>query len=258
MTFREARTPVMPSDTSTEPSPLFGARMAGALWLIVILASIVAVFGGASLDVRGDPGTLAANVLASASKIRLVFVITFFGKICYMGFTVLLYELLKPVNKSVALFGAFCGLAGLVSGAAGSINLLTALSLLEESRRATGPVASQLEGAAKIFLGTVPRFSGEDVWFGFQILSVGYLIVRSYFIPRAIGGLLVLGGSCFLITSFTNFMSPVFGDRLAPILLPIVLLGEGSLALWLLLRGVNVERWRSTTARLSTINPAAR
>jgi len=248
----------MPSDTSTEPSPLFAARMAGALWLVVILASVVAVLGGASLDVRGDPRSLAANVLASASKIRLTFVFLFFGKICYLGFTVLLYELLKPVNKSVALFGAFCGLAGLLSGAAGSINLLTALSLLEESRRATGPVASQLEGAAKIFLGTVPRFSGEDVWFGFQILSVGYLIVRSYFIPRAIGVLLVLGGLSFLIASFTNVVSPVLGARLAPLILPIAVLGEAALALWLLVRGVNVEQWRATTARRSTINPEAR
>jgi len=243
----------MPSDASTEPSPLFGARMAGALWLTVILVSIVALIGGISLDVPGDPGTMAANALASASKIRLAFVLFFFGKICYLGGTVLLYELLKPVNKSVALFGAFCGLAGLLSGGAGHFNLLTALSLLEESRRATEPVASQLQGAAKILLGIAPRFSGEDVWFGFQILSVGYLIARSYFIPRAIGVLLVLGGSSFLVTSFTNFVSPALGDRLAPLLLPIVLLGEGSLALWLLFRGVNVEQWQSAIARPSTI-----
>ena len=248
----------MPSDTSTESSPLFGARMAGALWLIVIAASIVAILGGASLDVRGDPGTLAANILASASKIRLTFVFLFFGKICYLGFTVLLYELLKPVNKSVAMFGAFCGLAGLLSGAAGSINVLTALSLLEESRRATEPVASQLQSAAKIFLGTVPRFSGEDIWFGFQILSAGYLIVRSYFIPRAIGVLLVLGGLSFLIASFTNVVSPALGARVAPLVLPIAVLGEATLALWLLVRGVNVEQWRSTVTRRATINPAAR
>ena len=248
----------MPSDTPAEPSPLFTARMAGALWLIVILVSIGAVLGGASLDMRGNPDTLAANVLASASKIRLTFLLFFLGKICYLGVTVLLYELLKPVNKSVALFGAFCGLAGLLSGGFGHINLLTALSLLEESRRAAEPITSQLQGAAKILLSTAPRFSGEDVWFGCQILSVGYLIARSYFLPRAIGVLLVLGGSCFLITSFTNFVSPALGERLAPLLLPIVLLGEGALALWLLVRGVNVERWRSTTAHPTTINQAAR
>jgi hypothetical protein len=247
----------MPSDTSTEPSPLFGARMAGALWLIVILASIVAIIAEASLDLHGDPGTLAANVLASASKIRLIFVALFFGKICYIGVTVLLYELLKPVNKSVALFGAFCGLAGLLTGAGGSINLLTALSLLEEARRATEPVASQLRGVVKILLGA-EGFNGEDVFFGCQMLSVGYLIVRSYFVPRAIGVLVVLGGLSFLITSFTTLMAPALGARVAPLILPIVALGEGSLALWLLVRGVNVEQWRSATARPSAIDPAAR
>lgn len=248
----------MPSDTSTEPSPLFGARMAGALWLIVIAASIVAVLGGDSIDLRGDPGALSATVLASASKIRFTFVSLFFGKISYLGFTVLLYELLKPVKKSVALFGAFCGLAGLLSGSGAYFHLLTALSLLEEARRATEPVASQLQAAAKTFLGTIPRFSGEDVWFGFQILSVGYLIVRSHFIPRAIGALLVLGGLSFLIASFTNVVSPVLGARVAPVILPIAVLGEAALALWLLVKGVNVEQWRSAKARRSTINSAAR
>jgi uncharacterized protein DUF4386 len=243
---------------SAGPSPLFGARLAGALWLTVILVSIAALVGGLSLDVHGDPGTMAATALASASKIRLAVVIFFFGKICYLGGTVLLYELLKPVNKSVALFGALCGLAGLLSGGAGQFNLLTALSLLEESRRATEPAASQLQGAANILLRTAPRFGGEDVWFGFQILSVGYLVARSHFIPRAIGVLLVLGGLSFVVTSFTNFVSPALGDRLAPLLLSIVLVGESSLALWLLVRGVNVQQWRLATARPSTINPAAR
>lgn len=244
----------MSSDTSTEPSPLFGARLAGALWLIVIIVSIVAVVGGASLDLSGDAATLTANALASAPRIRLAFVMLFFGKICYLGGTVLLYELLKPVNKSVALFGAFCGLAGLLSGAHG-LNQLTALSLLEESRRAAEPVASQLQGAVKIFL--APGFSGEDVFFGCQIVSVGYLIGRSHFIPRAIGVLLVLGGLGFLITSFTNFLSPQLGARLAPLLLPLAALGELSLALWLLLKGVNVEQWRSAVAHRATINPAS-
>jgi hypothetical protein len=248
----------MPSDTSTEPSPLFNSRMAGVLWLIVILVSVAAVIGGTSLDLHGDPETLIANALAAASNIRLTFALFFVGKVCYMGVTALLYELLKPVNKSLALFGAFCGVAGLLSGGFGHYNLLTALSLLEESRRAAEPVASQLQGAAKILLSIAPRFSGEDVWFGCQILSVGYLIVRSSFLPRAIGALLVLGGSCFLITSFTNFLSPALGDRLAPVLLPIVILGEASLALWLLVKGVNVDQWLSTKARRATISPAAR
>jgi len=247
----------MPSDTSTEPSPLFAARMAGGLWLIVILAGIIAVVGGASLDVSGDPGTMTANALASASKVRLAFVINFFGKICYLGVTVLLYELFKPVNRSVALFAAFCGFAGLMSSA-GSVNSFAALSLLEESRRAAEPIASQLQATVRMFLRAGgPGFGVEMVYFGCQIISVGYLIVRSHFIPRAIGALLLLAGSSYIIASFTSFVSPVLGARLLPLIVPIALLGEGALALWLLLKGVNVEQWRSMFGRRATINPAA-
>jgi len=212
--------------------------MAGALWLVVIVAGIVAVLGGASLDTSGDPGTLAANALAAASKVRLAFVINFFGKICYLGVTVLLYELLKPVHKSVALFGAFCGFAGLMSGG-GSVNSFVALSLLEESRRAAEPIAGQLQATVKMFLGAGgPGFGAEMVYFGCQIVSVGYLIVRSHFIPRAIGVLLLVAGSSYIVVSFTSFVSPVLGPRLLPLIVPIALLGEGALALWLLFKPV--------------------
>ena len=234
----------MPPDTSTESSPLFAARMAGALWLLVIVAGIIAVLGGASLDMSGDPGTFAANALATASKVRLAFVINFFGKICYLGVTVLLYELLKPVNRSVALFGAFCGFAGLMSGG-GSVNSFIALSLLEETRRAAEPLAGQLQATVKMFLnGGGPGFGVEMVYFGCQIVSVGYLIVKSRFIPRAIGVLLLLGGASYIIVSVTSFLSPVLGPKLLPLIVPIALLGEGALTLWLLFRGVNVEEWR--------------
>jgi hypothetical protein len=247
----------MPPYASTEPSPLLTARMAGALWLIVILAGIIAVVSGASLDTSGDPGTMAANALASASKVRLGFVINFFGKICYLGVSVLLYELLKPVNKSVALFGAFCGFAGLMSGT-GSVNSFVALSLLEESRRAAEPIAGQLQATVKMFLsGGGPGFGVEMVYFGFQIISVGYLIVRSRFIPRAIGVLLLLAGSSYIVVSFTSFVSPALGPRLLPLIIPIALIGEGALALWLVLKGVNVEQWQSMAGRRAMINPAA-
>src|SRR5207247_9013947 len=121
-------------------------------------------------------------------------------------------ELVKPLTTTVARVGACSGLAGRLSAAHG-LSQLTALSVLEESRRATEPVASQLQGAVKIFL--APGFSGEDVFFGCQIVSVGYLIARSNFVPRGIGVLLVLGGLGFLITAFTNFLSPQLDARLA-------------------------------------------
>ncbi|HJP61124.1 MAG TPA: DUF4386 domain-containing protein [Gemmatimonadaceae bacterium] len=245
------------STNTTEPSPLLAARIAGALWLIVIVASIASVAGMHPLDWRADPAALVSTATSGASTIRLGFAVRFLGKVCYVGVTILLYQILKPVNRSVALFSAFCGLAGLLSGI-NAFNDFTALSLLEESRQAAEPLASQLQASARTIMATHSLGSGgEDVFFGFQIAALGVLITRSRLIPRAIGAVLLLGGAGFLIVSFTNFLSPALGDRLGPLVLPIAILGEGSLTLWLLLKGVNVEQWRAAVAQSSAIDWAA-
>ena len=226
------------SQPATDIPPLTAARIAGALWLIVIVASIASVIGTHPLDWRADPAALTASAIQTASSIRLGYATRFFGKICYLAVSVILYELLKPVNRTVALFSAVCGVAGLLSGIS-SFNDFTALSLLEESRRVAQPLADKLQATAVTIIATHSLEPGrEDVFFGFQIGALGFLIARSRLIPRAIGLLLLLGCAAFLVTSFTDFLAPTLGARLAPIVLPIALLGEGSLALWLLFRGV--------------------
>ena len=168
------------------------ARLAGALWLVVIAASVISV--------------------ATQSGIpRLAFAANQFSGVCYLGVTVLLYQLFKPVDTGISLFAAFCGLAGVASGAAVS-----------------DPSAQ--------------GFYIAMVFFGFQIISIGYLITRSTLIPRILGVLLLLGGSSYVINSFTNFLSPAIGAHLAPFIIPVAILGEGALALWLLVKGVNVSR----------------
>ena len=232
----------MHEDIAAETSPILAARVAGALWLIVIVASIASVIGTHPLDWRADPASLAATATQTASSIRIGFAVRFLGKVCYLAVSVILYELLKPVNRTIAFFSAFCGLAGLLTGIT-SFNDFTALSLLEESRRVAQPLAEQLQATAKTIISTHSLEPGrEDVFFGFQIAAVGFLIARSRLIPRVIGVLLLLGGAGFLITSFTAFVSPALGDRLAPLVLPIAIIGEGALALWLLIKGVNVEQ----------------
>src|SRR4030081_3140654 len=103
-------------------SPETSARLAGALWLIVIAVSIVSIFINPSVATSGSPAQTAASLLAAETPYRLGFTLLFFGSLCYLGVTALLYELLRPVNRSVALFGAFASLAGLTIGAASSVN----------------------------------------------------------------------------------------------------------------------------------------
>ena len=237
-----------------EESPLLSSRVAGALWLFVIIASIGVSVARPPLDWRADSTALLTATLAAGSSIRVAFAVNLFGKLCYIAVTVLLYELLRPVNKSLALFSAFCGLAGVLSGTS-LFTDFTNLSILEESRRATEPVAGQLQAAAKTLMAAHSLgSSGELVFFGAQIGALGYLITRSSFLPRAIGVVLLLGGIGFLITSFTNFVAPAYGARLSPLILPIAVVGEGSLALWLTIKGVNVQRWRSAVANRSALD----
>ena len=160
------------------------ARLAGILWLVVIAASLLSVATQSGLPRLAN----AANQ---------------FSGVCYLGVTVLLYQLFKPVDSTISLFSAFCGLAGVASG----------------------------EG-----------FLVAMVFFGAQIISIGYLITRSTLVPRILGVLLLLGGASYLINSFTNFLSPAIGAHLAPFIIPVAILGEGALTLWLLVKGVNVSR----------------
>ena len=97
----------------TETAPRFKARIAGGLWLIVIAAGMSAFVVGSTVIARGDAAATAANILASESLFRLAFAANLLSSVCYMGVTVLLYGLLKPVSRSVSLLAAFFGLAGL-------------------------------------------------------------------------------------------------------------------------------------------------
>lgn len=167
------------------------ARLAGALWLVVIVVSVI-------------------GIAVQSRQPRIAFAAIEFGAVCYLGVTVLLYMLFKPVDATLALFAAGCGLMGLASGGD------------------TSPTSPPSETG--FLLGMV--------FFGFQILTIGYLITRSTLIPRALGILLMLGGASYIINSFTNFVAPNVGTHLMPFVVPIAILGEGALTVWLLVRGV--------------------
>src|SRR5438046_1529749 len=84
----------------------------------------------------------------------------------------------------------------------------------------------------------------QTVFFGFDILIFAYLVLRSTFLPRAISVLLAIDGLAYLVYSFANLLAPGFAAQLVPWIQLPALIGEGSLCLWLLLVGVDVERWK--------------
>ena len=225
-------------------SPVLQARMAGGLWWLCILAGIVGFIAAAPLIVANDAAATAAKILANESLFRLGFAANLISGLSYVGVTVFMYYVLKPVSRSLSLLAAFFGLAGVAIGAASWVIHLTPLLLLRGDQYPSAFTTSQLQAmslfALKLQLQVFPI---AMVFFGIQCISIGYLVARSTFLPRILGVLLAIGGTCYVIASFANFLIPSFGPRLVPFIMPVALIGEGSLGLWLLVKGVNEQRW---------------
>jgi len=125
----------------------------------------------------------------------------------YVAVTLLFYDLFKHVNQRVSMIAAALGLLGCINGALESFHV-------------------------------APFSMSSLVFFGFYCLLIGYLIVRSTFLPRILGVLMAAGGMGWL-----TFLVPTLARSLTPYNMAPGILGEGVLTLWLLVMGVNVQRW---------------
>jgi len=226
-----------------EESPRLKARIAGACWLLCIVAGMVGFIAGGPLIVANDAAATATNILANESLFRFGFAANLISGLSYVGVTVFMYYVLKPVSRSLSLLAAFFGLAGVAIGGVAWVSNLVPLTLLHGDQYLSALTASQLQALslAALKLQTHVFFIGM-VFFGIQCISIGYLVARSSFLPRILGVLLGLGGTCYVIASFANFLLPL-GARLMPFVVPVALIGEGSLTVWLLIKGLNEQRW---------------
>ena len=96
------------------------------------------------------------------------------------------------------------------------------------------------------------------IFFGFACLVLGYLIFRSGYLPKTIGVMMQIAGLCYLTNSFALLLAPTFADRIFPAILVPAFIGELSLCLWLLVKGVNVPKWekQASVGRVSEAKPS--
>lgn len=81
------------------------------------------------------------------------------------------------------------------------------------------------------------------IFFGGECLILGYLIFKSGYLPKAIGVLMAIAGTCYLVNTFALLVAPNVANLLFPAILFPAFVGELSLCLWLLVKGVNLEKW---------------
>jgi hypothetical protein len=223
------------------------ARLAGAIALITTTSGLAAVAVG-NLVVLDDARTTAHNLLANALEFRLA-VAGDAVSLVYIAYTLLLYNLFRPVNRSLALLAAFFSLVGCAIGGVNTLFELAPLLVLQNASSLSGFSLEQLQSLALVFLQLhAQAYDLGILCFGAYNVLIGFLIYRSRFMPRVLGVLLAISGIGYLINSFATLVAPSFEAHLLPwILLPG--LSELLVAFWLLIFGVDAVRWRALQAR---------
>ena len=226
------------------------ARISGILYLIIfVVAPFPYLVGRSSLVVPGDAVTTANNILASEFLFRLGMVAETIVFLVEIVLAALLYVLLRPVNKPLSLAAAFSRVGEAVVQA---VNLLTSalvLLLLRGTGYLTVFNSDQLSSLSLLFLDA--NAFVVLVWgllFGLHLLLLGYLVYKSEFWPRILGILLLAAGVGYLAQSFGHILFPQFDEILSVAVIALAVPGELAFTLWLLVKGVNVEKWEQRAA----------
>ena len=229
------------TDRITEASPRFKARMAGVFEVLEGMTSAFGqVFVLGRLVVFSDAAATAANILGHQPLFWLGFVSSLIGVACHIAWTLLFYELFKPVNRSLSLLAAFVGLVVCGLQALTSLLYLAPLLILQGGSSVSAFTAEQLQALALIFLKlNAYAFEIDLVFFGFWCVLAGYLIFRSTFLPRILGVLLAIDG-----LGWATYMYPPLASYLFPFIAAASALAEIPLQLWLVVMGVNPQRWK--------------
>ena len=193
------------------------ARIAGALYLLNIVAGAFAIgyVAAAAPTVQANPTLFRAGVAAHV-------IVTLTNPPLMLIF----YELFRVVNRRLAILAAFFGL-----------------------------VATSIEGASLLVQAQHPVVAPYDlytVFFGFDLIAIGYLVFVSRFLPRTIGVLLMIDAVSYIVYGFADILAPGFAIHLVPWSQLPILAGEGSLTVWLLVVGIRSTGARETTPTSSS------
>jgi hypothetical protein len=239
------------TDLDVETSPQTYARTGGVLYLIII---VVGLFGEAfvrnRLIVSGDATATATNIKSMESLWRFHIAAELFLLICAVALLLILFVLLKPVSRDLALLVVLFNLVSIGLEAAITLYLVEALFPLANARYLKAFAPEQLYAMASLSLKSHSYGFGVSlIFFGCFCLVIGYLIFRSGYFPKALGVLMQIAGLSYLTNSFALMLAPAVANRLFPAILVPPFIGEASLCLWLLVKGVNVPKWQQVSVR---------
>jgi hypothetical protein len=221
------------------------ARVGGLLYLIIIALGAVgeAVVRG-SIVVPSDATATAANLRSMEWLWRLGVAGEVMLLTCATALTLILYTLLRRVSRDLALAAVLFNLVSIAIEGVAAVSLAATLFPLANAPYLSAFAPEQMNAMAMLSVRShTVGFGIALIFFGVECVILGYLIYRSGYMPRSIGVLMAIAGICYVINSFALLLSPPLANRLFPAILIPSLIAELSLALWLLMKGVNAEKW---------------
>lgn len=233
------------------------ARIAGVCYLIVIATGLFSeVFVRQALRVANDAALTATNIQSNEMLYRLGFVADIVNFVIGLPSVIIMYYLFKRVNK--LLFQLALSFV-IIQTAIIAVNLLYQVSPLLILGNETFLNTFQPDQLATLSLLSLDiqaqGYAIGLVFFGFYCLIVGYIIFKSHMIPKVFGILYAITGLCYLINSFTMFLSEGFENPFFMYLAIPIFIGELSLALWLTIKGVDIlKRLRKIEAEMPVGN----
>tara|TARA_R110002094_G_scaffold78388_2_gene84721 strand:+ start:1058 stop:1762 length:705 start_codon:yes stop_codon:yes gene_type:complete len=219
------------------------ARTAGLLYLAIIACGMFAEAAVRSqLVVTDDPEATAHNVVGCSGLFRSALLADLVMMLCDVAVTVLLYQLLRPLSRTLSLLAAAFHMTQTAVIALNLLNMFLALHILGGTSYTDALRIEQQHAIAMLLLhahkyGYVIGLA----FFGVGTLIIAYLACKARPIPRTIGVLLGLAGTGYLADCITFLALPGYDGSASPILLAPALLAELAFAIWLLAKGPCLE-----------------
>ena len=242
---------------SIETAPQLYARLGGALYLVIILFGAFAEgFVTNKLLVAGDVAATAQNIVAAPLLWRVHVMANLVVVLCAVPLLWIEYLLLRPVSKNLVVLAVMLNLVSLGVEAMSKVFLLMVMPTLAEAEtlHVLGPHQGPLLASFALRAHAI-SFNVALLFFGGTCLVNGYLIFKSGYLPRVIGILMQVAGGCYLVACWAALFAPALAGILLPTILLPSLIGESSLCLWLLVKGVNSAKWQARVNQ-NRIEPA--
>jgi hypothetical protein len=220
------------------------ARIAGFCYLIVIATGLFSeVFVRQALRVYNDALTTAHNIQTHESLYRWGFVADLINFVIGIPCVLIIYFIFKRVNKLLLQIAMAFVIIQTAIIAVNLLNQISPLLLLSNDGYLNTFQPNQLATLSLLLLNIQAQGYGIGlVFFGFYCVIVGYVLYISQMLPKLLGIFYVIAGLGYLINSFTMFLSKGFANPFFTYLAIPILIGELSLCLWLLIKGVDTSR----------------